>query len=106
MLLVPDLSTFLVFPWGEDESRVARLICDIHMPDGNPFAGDPRQVLKRQMARAAELGYTMNAGMEAEFFMFKPGERGEPATVTHDVGGYFDMAPADLGEDARRAIVS
>jgi glutamine synthetase len=106
MLLVPDLSTFLVFPWGDGESRVARLICDIHMPDGQPFAGDPRHVLKRQIARAAEMGYTMNAGMEAEFFMFKTGEQGEPATVTHDVGSYFDMAPADLGEDARRAIVS
>ena len=106
MLLVPDLATFLVFPWGDADSRVARLICDIHRPDGTPFAGDPRAVLKRQIARAADLGYTMNAGMEAEFFMFKPGQEGTPATVTHDVGSYFDMAPADLGEDARRAIVS
>lgn len=106
MLLVPDLETFLVFPWGGNESKVARLICDIHMPDGTPFAGDPRAVLKRQIARAAEMGYTMNAGMEAEFFMFKPGQEGAPATVTHDVGSYFDMAPADLGEDARRSIVS
>lgn len=106
MLLVPDLSTFVVFPWGDTESRVARLICDVHRPDGTPFAGDPRQVLKRQIARAAEMGYSMNAGMEAEFFMFKRGKEGEPATSTHDVGGYFDMAPADLGEDARRAIVS
>ncbi len=106
MLLVPDLATFLVFPWGGGDSKVARLICDIHMPDGTPFAGDPRAVLKRQIARAADMGYTMNAGMEAEFFMFKPGQEGTPATVTHDVGSYFDMAPADLGEDARRAIVS
>ena len=106
MLLVPDLETFLVFPWGGNEPKVARLICDIHMPDGTPFAGDPRAVLKRQIARAAEMGYTMNAGMEAEFFMFKPGQEGAPATVTHDVGSYFDMAPADLGEDARRSIVS
>jgi len=106
MLLVPDLSTFLVFPWGGDDSRVARLICDIHMPDGTPFAGDPRAVLKRQIAKASALGFTMNAGMEAEFFMFKRGAEGGAATVTHDVGSYFDMAPADLGEDARRAIVS
>lgn len=106
MLLVPDLATFLVFPWGEDESRVARLICDIHRPDGTAFDGDPRAVLKRQIAKAASLGFTMNAGMEAEFFMFKPGKEGAPGTVTHDVGSYFDMAPADLGEDARRAIVS
>jgi glutamine synthetase len=106
MLLVPDLSTFVIFPWGESEARVARLICDIHMPDGAPFTGDPRSVLKRQVAKAASMGYVMNAGMEAEFFMFKQGQGGEPSTVTNDVGSYFDMAPADLGEEARRAIVS
>ncbi|MEO7966324.1 MAG: type I glutamate--ammonia ligase [Gemmatimonadaceae bacterium] len=106
MLLVPDLSTFLVFPWGESDARVARLICDIHMPDGAPFAGDPRSVLKRQIDKASSMGFVMNAGMEAEFFMFKTGVAGEPSTVTNDVGSYFDMAPADLGEDARRAIVS
>ncbi|HEX5831979.1 MAG TPA: type I glutamate--ammonia ligase [Gemmatimonadaceae bacterium] len=105
MLLVPDLSTFHIFPWGDTESRVARLICDVIRPDGGPFAGDPRAVLKRQIARAAEQGFTMMAGMEAEFFMFKRGEDGEPTTTTHDVGGYFDLAPVDLGEDARRAIV-
>jgi len=105
MLLSPDLSTFQLFPWGDTENRVARLICDINTPDGQPFDGDPRAALKRQIARAAALGYTMNAGMEAEFFMFKPGAEGEAATVTNDVGGYFDLAPADLGEDARRAMV-
>ncbi|MDQ3949822.1 MAG: type I glutamate--ammonia ligase, partial [Gemmatimonadota bacterium] len=105
MLLAPDLSTFQIFPWGDPDARVARLICDINMPDGSPFPGDPRGVLKRQIARAAELGFTMNAGMEAEFFLFRPGPDDAPATVTHDVGGYFDLAPMDLGEDARRAIV-
>src|SRR5688500_13943869 len=105
MLLVPDLSTFVVFPWGDDRSRVARLICDISMPDGAPFPGDPRGVLKRQIARAAGMGYTMNAGMEAEFFMFKKGPEGVATTVTHDTGSYFDLSPVDLGEDARRAIV-
>src|SRR5258706_7817491 len=72
MLLTPDLGTFQIFPWGDETSRGARLICDIDTPDGKPFAGDPRGVLKRIIARAAKLGYTMNAGMEAEFFMFKP----------------------------------
>src|SRR5689334_16736686 len=72
MLLAPDLSTFRVFPWGDANSRVARVICDINRPDGTPFDGDPRGVLKRQIAIAAEQGFTMNAGMEAEFFMFKP----------------------------------
>ena len=105
MLLAPDLSTFRVFPWGEEHNRIGRLICDINLPDGSPFPGDPRGVLKRHIARAAELGYTMNAGMEAEFFMFKRSEDGRPTTVTHDVGAYFDLTPVDLGEDARRAIV-
>jgi glutamine synthetase len=105
MLLVPDISTFRVFPWGDPDSRVARLICDVHRPDGSVFEGDPRQVLKRQIARAAEMGFVMNAGMEAEFFVFKTGQQAL-ATVTQDVGSYFDLAPADLGEDARRAIVS
>ncbi|HKG94563.1 MAG TPA: glutamine synthetase family protein, partial [Gemmatimonadaceae bacterium] len=106
MLLRPDLSTFRVFPWGDPQSRIARIICDIYTPDGEPFAGDPRGCLKRQIARAARMGFVMNAGMEAEFFMFKPGPDGQPTTATHDVGGYFDLAPADLGEDARRAIVA
>ena len=105
MLLAPDLSTFRVFPWGDPENRVGRLICDINMPDGSPFVGDPRGVLKTQIARAATMGYVMNAGMEAEFFMFKMGPNGESSTVTQDVGAYFDLTPVDLGEDARRAIV-
>ena len=105
MLLAPDLTTFQIFPWGDPAKRVARLICDVTHPDGTPFAGDPRHVLKRQLAAARALGYTMNAGMEAEFFLFKPAPDGGPATETHDVGGYFDLAPMDLGEDARRAIV-
>ena len=105
MLLAPDLSTFQLFPWGDPENRVGRLICDINMPDGSPFPGDPRGCLKRQIARAAALGYAMNAGMEAEFFLFKPDATGRASTETHDVGAYFDLAPVDLGEDARRAIV-
>lgn len=105
MLLAPDLGTFQVFPWGDAENRVARLICDINTPDGVPFAGDPRGALKRAVAKAAEGGFSMNAGMEAEFFMFRPRPDGGASTVTHDVGSYFDLAPADLGEDARRAIV-
>ena len=105
MLLTPDLATFRVFPGGDPTSRVARLICDITTPEGAPFGGDPRGALKRQVARAAKQGFTMNAGMEAEFFLFRPAPGGEPATITHDVGGYFDLAPMDLGEEARRAIV-
>jgi glutamine synthetase len=105
MLLAPDLSTFQIFPWGDPAARVGRLICDITMPDGSPFAGDPRGALKKQLAVAKAQGYVMNAGMEAEFFLFKPTADGRPATDTHDSGGYFDLAPMDQGEDARRAIV-
>jgi glutamine synthetase len=105
MLLVPDLSTFQVYPWGDREARVARLICDVHTPEGDHFEGDPRWVLKRAVAKAEAMGFRMNAGMEAEFFMFRPGAGGNVSTATHDVGSYFDLAPSDLGEDARRAIV-
>jgi glutamine synthetase len=87
MLLQPDLSTFRIFPWGDPHSKVARVICDVTTPEGKPFAGDPRQVLKQQVARAAALGYVMNAGMEAEFFLFKQGADGGAATLTHDVAG-------------------
>jgi glutamine synthetase len=105
MLLAPDLSTFLIFPWSDSASRVGRLICDVNKPDGSAFEGDPRGVLKRQVARAAESGFTMNAGMEAEFFLFKRVGDERLSTDTSDVGGYFDLAPMDQGEDARRAIV-
>ena len=105
MLLKPDLSTFRLFPWGSPDARMARVICDISLPDGEPFAGDPRGVLKRMIERAAGMGYSMNAGMEAEFFLFRRSPEGMPQTVTHDVGSYFDLAPADMGEDARRAMV-
>jgi glutamine synthetase len=105
MLLRPDLTTFNVFPWGDTQQRVGRLICDIVLPDGTPFPGDPRGVLRRQLARAAERGFTMQTGVEVEFFLFKQGADGRPSTDTHDVGSYFDLTPVDLGEDARRAIV-
>ncbi len=105
MLLKPDFTTFRIFPFAEDEARVARLICDITYPDGRPFEGDPRGCLKRQIARAAKMGLVMTAGMEAEFFMFKLGDDGRPTLGTHDGGGYFDLTPVDRGEDARRAIV-
>ena len=106
MLLKPDFSTFRVFPWGDPEHRICRLICNVNRPDGTEFEGDPRTVLRRAIARASKMGYTMNAGMEAEFFLFRPGASGEATTTTHDVGGYFDLAPADLGEEARRAMVA
>jgi glutamine synthetase len=106
MLLVPDLDTYQANPWSNpDGSKVARMICDIYLPDGTPFPGCPRMTLKRQVEHAARLGYTMVAGPEAEFFLFQRDENGDPKIATHDVGGYFDLTPVDKGEECRRDIV-
>jgi glutamine synthetase len=105
MLLKPDLSTFRLLPYDDEGGRVARLLCDIHTPDGEPFVGCPRHTLKRQIARAKKLGYTMMAGCEAEFFLFEMGADGSPTTTTHDAGAYFDLTPVDRGEEIRRVIV-
>nr|WP_312290825.1 type I glutamate--ammonia ligase [Clostridium chromiireducens] len=102
MYLRPNLDTFVIFPWRPQQGKVARLICDVYNPDGTPFEGDPRYVLKRAIKDAAELGYTMNVGPECEFFLFETDENGNPTTNTQDKGGYFDLAPTDLGENARR----
>src|SRR5688572_16961939 len=106
MVLRPDYTTFVVFPWSEPENRVARLICDVHAADGRPFDGDPRRVLKRQIELARKLGYEMMAGVEAEFFLFQRAEDGSVTRTTHDAGGYFDLTPIDLGEVARRDIIN
>jgi glutamine synthetase len=106
MVLKPDFDTFAVFPWGDAENRVARLICDVFTADDRPFPGDPRWVLKQQIDAAAKLGYQMMAGCEAEFFLFHRTTEGSPSRVTHDSGGYFDLTPVDLGEVARRDIVN
>jgi len=107
MLLVPDFSTFRVNPWDSpDGSKVARLICDVYLPDETPFPGCPRMTLKRQVKRAEAMGYRMVAGPEAEFFLFQRDEKGDVVVETHDVGGYFDLTPVDLGEDCRRDIVT
>jgi len=105
MYLRPDPSTFVIFPWRPREGAVARLICDVYDHNGQPFEGCPRQTLKRALAEAAKLGFTMNVGPEAEFFLFHKDEKGLPTTLTHDEGGYFDLAPVDLGENARRDMV-
>ncbi|KAA0256711.1 type I glutamate--ammonia ligase [Acidobacteria bacterium ACD] len=105
MGLVPDLSTFRIYPWSHPNGKVARLVCDVIEPDGKPFAGCPRQTLKRQKAKAAELGFTLMTGPEAEFFLFRRSAEGDPVVDTHDSGGYFDLTPVDRGEDARRDIV-
>lgn len=105
MLLSPDLDTFAVFPWESQYGRIGRLICDISSPDGTPFPGCPRSILRRQTEKAAKLGYRVMVGPEAEFFLFHCDDKGNPVTETHDRGGYFDLSPVDRGEDARRDVV-
>ena len=104
MYLRPDLDTFAIMPWRTQQGRVVRLICDIFKPDGEPFEGDPRYVLKRTLKEAADMGYSFNVGPECEFFLFNTDEFGHPTTITHDTAGYFDLGPSDLGETARRDI--
>lgn len=105
MLLMPDLGTFSVFPWDTGRGRAGRLICDVTRPDGSPFPGCPRTVLRRITARAEEMGFKLMAGPEAEFFLFHRSSLGEGNPETHDTGGYFDLTPVDMGEEARRDIV-
>ncbi|MEW6308998.1 MAG: type I glutamate--ammonia ligase [Bacillota bacterium] len=106
MLLSPDPETYVALPWhNTDRGNTARLICDIQTPEGGAFGGCPRTALKRVIAEAAQLGYVMNAGPEAEFFMFHLDADGRPTVKTHDKGGYFDLSPVDLGEQARRDMV-
>jgi len=104
MFLKPDYSTFTVNPWEEDKD-VARITCDVYNPDGSPFDGCPRNNLKKVLKEVEEMGYSTNLGPEVEFFLFFRNEEGEATTKTHDRGGYFDLLPVDLGEEARRDMV-
>lgn len=105
MYLYPDLDTFEIFPWRPQQGKVARLICDVYRPDGNPFDGDSRYILKKALAKAQEMGYTFEVGPECEFFLFHTDENGQPTTLTHEQATYFDLSPIDLGENARRDMV-
>lgn len=106
MRLKPDPSTFALLPWRthEDGTASARLIADVMEASGDSFVGDPRHVLKRALGKAGDMGYTLNAGPEPEFFLFEE-QDGQATTVTHDAGGYFDLAPKDLASDVRRDII-
>jgi len=110
MLLKPDYESFVIFPDELEDSsrgRVARLICDVTYPDDTPFEGDPRSVLKKQIERLQNLGFDyMSAGPEPEFFLFLRDEDGFPTITTQDQAGYFDLAPIDKGEEARRDMVN
>ncbi|MEO7118099.1 MAG: glutamine synthetase family protein, partial [Candidatus Limnocylindrales bacterium] len=113
--LKPDMDTFAEIPWkpghgdlgaGPLGSRgTVRIICDVYTPDGQPFAGDPRGVLKRQLARATDMGYVWNAGPELEFFLFRKDENGAIKPLPHDNAGYFDFS-TDLGASVRQDMVN
>ncbi|MBS3811723.1 MAG: type I glutamate--ammonia ligase [Halanaerobiales bacterium] len=105
MYLMPDYDTFAIFPWHKEKGSIARLMCDIYTPEGEPFKGCPRTTLKNVIKEAKEMGYEMHAGPEPEFFLFEKDGNGTPTTITNDNGGYFDLSPVDLGEKARRDIV-
>ncbi|MBS4207509.1 type I glutamate--ammonia ligase [Bacillus sp. FJAT-50079] len=106
MYLYPDLDTWVIFPWTAKKGKVARLICDVYNSDLKPFAGDPRSNLKRVLKEMEGFGFTQfNLGPEPEFFLFKLDDNGKPTLELNDNGGYFDLAPTDLGENCRRDIV-
>ncbi|MEG2958022.1 MAG: type I glutamate--ammonia ligase, partial [Christensenellaceae bacterium] len=104
MMLVPDLDTFEIFPWSNPKGRTARFICDVYTPDGKPYSGCPRSILKQQLKIAADMGYTLNIGPECEFFLFHKDDNNKVVLETNDDGGYFDLAPLDTGGGARRDI--
>ncbi|MBF7126691.1 type I glutamate--ammonia ligase [Pediococcus pentosaceus] len=106
MYLYPDLSTWMVFPWGSEHGKVARIICEVYSNDRKPFVGDPRNNLIRVLQEMKDAGFTdFNIGPEPEFFLLKLDENGKPTTNLNDKGSYFDLAPVDLGENCRRDIV-
>ena len=105
MYLYPDYNTFEIFPWRPQQGKVARLICDVYRPNGEPFEGDPRYVLKKVLKEAERMGYTFHVGPECEFFLFDTDESGRPSTDTREMAGYFDVGPVDIAENVRRDIV-
>lgn len=106
MFFHPDINSFQILPWrNQNGVNAARLICDIYNADGTPFEGCPRCNLKRVMEAAQKLGFSMNIGPEAEFFLFSKDKDGNVTTETQDSAGYYDVGPEDLGEDIRSDIV-
>lgn len=104
MRLIVDADTYAVLPWTPEERRRARFFCDIYTPEGEPFPGDPRGVLKRQLAKIAGRGWVYNVGAEPEFFLFKPFD-GQIHPVPHDVGGYFDFSAHDEAAQVRAELM-
>jgi glutamine synthetase len=104
MILVPDPNTYQIIPWKVEGKESARFICDVHTPEGEPFEGDPRSILKRAIAEAGKLGFAFYTGPEVEFYLMKKDD-GRITTTPHDIGGYFDYPAKDLASDVREDIV-
>ncbi len=105
MLLAPDLDTFDIYPWRPQSGKVARMFCNVCTLDGEPFMGDPRQVLRSVLEKAEADGLKFRVDPELEFFLFGCDDEGRPVPETHETAGYFDVAPADWGENVRRDII-
>ncbi|MFL5846446.1 MAG: glutamine synthetase family protein, partial [Solirubrobacteraceae bacterium] len=102
MIAMPDASTFAILPWRPEEQGVARMFCDVLTPEGDPYEGDPRYVLRRAITRMESMGFdTFNVGPELEYFLFKD----KNGTEVLDEGGYFDLTTLDAGSDVRRETV-
>ncbi|MCL5104431.1 MAG: glutamine synthetase family protein [Armatimonadetes bacterium] len=101
MVAMPDPSTFTLLPWRPTDKSVAKMFCDVLNPDGTPYIGDPRYILKRQLQKAAEKGFTFYVGPELEYFYFKS----STGTETLDSGGYFDLTPLDVATSLRRDTI-
>ena len=105
MYLYPDIDTFDIFPWRPQSGKVARMFCNVHTLDGKPYAADPRNILKRVLENADEMGLKFKIDPHLEFFLFDTDDAGRPTTETHESAGYFDVAPADQAENVRRDII-
>jgi glutamine synthetase len=105
MYLYPDLDSFEIYPWRPQSGKVARMFCDVYTVDRKPFSGDPRYILKQVVKKAGSLGLNFKVNPEPEFFLFDFDDEGQPTTYTKEKGGYFDVAPADQGENVRRDII-
>ena len=104
LFLVPDPATLSVLPWRPSQGRVVRFFCDIKNPDGTPFEGDGRQILRRTVERCSQKGHVCKVGAESEFYLFLEDDNGNPTDIPFDRAGYCDIAPLDKGENVRREI--
>ena len=105
MYLYPDLDSFEIYPWRPQAGKVARMFCNVYTSDGKPFSGDPRNVLQNVIDKAKEMNITFKVNPNPEFFLFDYDDEGQPTNKTHEKAGYFDVAPADQGENVRRDII-